>query len=243
MAIEMIEARWPAPPNVHAITTTREGGVSAGPFRSLNLGGHVGDERSAVERNRALVAGQLNLPGEPAWLTQVHGDDIVLADTCAPGERADGSFTTSTGTVCAVMTADCVPLFLCSAAGTRAGVFHIGWKGLAGGLVRKAARIFTGDGQAVAWLGPAIGPGVFEIGVEVKSAIQSNISARGACFRPSGKGKWLADLYSMIAGELGHEGVDCHYDDTLCTFSDPSRFFSYRRGNPCGRMASLIWMK
>ncbi len=239
----MITANWAAPSNVRAITTTRGNGVSVGPFRSFNLGGHVGDDDNAVMRNRRLAGEYFRLPGEPVWLTQVHGDNIVCADRYDPGKDADGSYSTVPGTVCVILTADCLPLFISDSGGTRVGLFHIGWRGLAQGLVRKAARLFNGDGQAVAWLGPAIGPGAFEIGNDVKATIQSAIQASASCFKPSVNGKWFADLYALTAGELRLEGAACSYDASLCTYSAPSRFFSHRRSNPCGRMASLIWME
>ena len=240
---EVIRAQWRVPPNIHAFTTTRAGGVSTGPYRSFNLGAHVGDDAEAVVQNRARAVERLDLPGEPVWLTQVHGDDIVCADRYIAGQEADGSYTETARTVCAVMTADCLPLFLCDAACTRLGLFHIGWRGLARGLVRKAARLFNGGGGASAWLGPAIGPGAFEVGDDVKTTIESALHCRPECFVPAAGGKWLASLYALTAGELGHEGVVCSFDDSLCTWSDPSRFYSHRRSSPCGRMASLVWME
>lgn len=243
MRIEVIPARWQAPSNVHAFTTCRAGGVSNGAYGSLNLGNHVGDDPLAVSENRARVRRRFSLPAEPVWLRQVHGDRIVCADDGGSGEEADGSFTTTPGTVCAIMTADCLPLFLCSAGGERVGLFHIGWRGLAGGLAGEAARSFGRSAGTLAWLGPAIGPGSFEIGDEVKSEIESNLRCRPECFVPARGGKWLANLYALTAGELEREGVVCSYDDSLCTFADPARFFSHRRRNPCGRMASLIWIE
>ena len=242
MQVEIIPAQWTVPSNVHAFTTTREGGVSEGPYRSFNLGGHVGDSAASVAENRSRALEKLGLPGEPAWLSQVHGDHIVCVDDPEVGVEADGSFAMTAGAVCAILTADCLPLFLCNAAGSRVGLFHIGWRGLARRLVRKAAKLFAADGEASAWLGPAIGPAAFEIGNEVKVSIETALNCRPDCFVPAGQGKWLANLYKLTAGELEPEGIMCSYDDSLCTFSDPSRFFSHRRRNPCGRMASLIWM-
>ena len=243
MRIEVIPAGWSAPSNVHALTTTRAGGVSSGAYGSLNLGNHVGDDPLAVAENRSRAREQLSLPGEPVWLRQVHGSRIVIADAYDDGGDADGSYTAQPGTVCAIMTADCLPVFLCSVDGGRVGLFHIGWRGLAGGLVRKAARVFSGGAGALSWLGPAIGPRAFEIGEEVKTGIEAAVGGGTAGFAPSGKGRWLADLYALTAAELEREGVACAYDERLCTFTDASRFFSHRRYNPCGRMASLIWME
>lgn len=243
MRIEVVPARWPSPPNVHALTTTRAGGAGTGVYDSLNLAAHVGDDPGAVAENRTRLREQLSLPREPVWLRQVHGNRIVCADHYDAGEDADGSYTANPGTVCAIMTADCLPLFLCSADGSRVGLFHIGWRGLAGGLVRGAARAFSGGAQTLSWLGPAIGPGAFEIGDEVKIEIESAVQCRPDCFVPTGAGRWLADLYALTAAELEREDVVCAYDDRLCTYSDTTRFFSHRRAGPCGRMASLIWME
>jgi len=224
------------------MTTTRAGGVSRGPFASFNLAGHVGDDDTAVQENRHRALLRFDLPGEPVWLHQVHGANIVCADRYSAGQGADGGFTESAGTVCAILTADCLPLFLCNGNGSRVGLFHIGWRGLAQGLVRQAAALFAGQGRALAWLGPAIGPDEFEIGDEVKSTLESALESTIGCFKPGADGRWLADLYSLAAAELELEGVGCSYDRTLCTNTDSTQFYSYRRNNPCGRMASLIWM-
>ncbi len=242
MTESAIPARWPAMPHVHALTTTRTGGVSRGPFASLNLAGHVGDDETAVKENRHRARLRFDLPAEPVWLHQVHGIHIVCADEYVAGQGADGGFTESAGTVCAVLTADCLPLFLCNGNGSRVGLFHIGWRGLAQGLVRQAAALFAGHGRVLAWLGPAIGPEMFEIGGEVKSVLESALEPAVGCFKPSANGKWLADLYALTAGELKLAGVACSQDYSLCTYTDSARFFSYRRGHPCGRMASMIWM-
>lgn len=239
--IDVIAADWAASPHVCAFTTTRGGGVSQPPFDSLNLAAHVEDDPAAVEGNRERVRRQYNLPGEPVWLNQVHGTDIVRAENCDPGHVADGSFTARAGVVCAVLSADCVPLFLCSADGTRVGLFHVGWRGLVQGIVGSASMLFATG--ATAWLGPSIGVDVFEIGDEVKSAIEQGVHADQTCFIPSGDGKWRADLYGLVAGELRRYGIPCSYDTALCTYVDSARFFSYRRAAICGRMASLIWIE
>ena len=242
MSGDTIPARWPAMPHVHAMTTTRTGGVSRGPFAWFNLAGHVGDDEAAVKENRHRLRRRFELPGDPVWLHQVHGVEIVCADDYIGGQDADGGFTETAGTVCAVLTADCLPLFLCSGNGSRVGLFHIGWRGMAQGLVRQAAALFAGQERALAWLGPAIGPDAFEIGDDVKSALESALVSTVGCFKPSANGRWLADLYALAAAELEFAGVACSYDRALCTYSDSVRFYSYRRSHGCGRMASMIWM-
>ena len=239
--IDIIAADWTVSPRVRAFTTTRGGGISRPPFDSLNLAAHVDDDLASVENNRERVRRQYDLPSEPVWLNQVHGTNIVRAEHCTPGQVADGSFTARAGVVCAVLTADCVPLFLCSADGTNVGLFHVGWRGLVQGIVGAASRLFQPG--ATAWLGPSIGVDVFEIGGEVKSAIETGVQPDQTCFKPSVDGKWRADLYGLVAGELGRYGIDCSYDPALCTYADSERFFSYRRTAICGRMASLIWIQ
>ena len=244
MTGDVIRAGWAAKLHIQALTTTRTSGSSVGPFESFNLAAHVGDDETAVQDNRDQARRRFGLPGDPVWLQQVHGANIVRADIYHAGRGADGSFTETPGIVCAIMTADCLPLFLCDVDGSKVGLFHIGWRGLAQGMVRKAARLFTrgGGGRALAWFGPAIGPQAFEVGGDVKSTLESATASPAGCFRRTVNGKWLVDLYALTAGELELEGIECSYDHSLCTFNDRARFYSHRRCQPCGRMASIIWM-
>ncbi len=240
--IEVIPARWPAPPVVRAVTTLRGGGVSEGPFASLNLGGHVGDRPAHVAENRRRVQDGLGLPVEPSWLNQVHGARCVDLGVESAGEDADGSYTSSTGRVCAVLTADCLPLFLCDEAGGQVGLFHVGWRGLAAGIVEQALSVFASRTAVLGWLGPSIGPGAFEVGPEVRDALAAPGNDR--CFTPSvNAGRWMADLYGLVAHRLHRGGAEnVSWDPAACTWSDAVRFFSHRRSQPCGRMASLIWI-
>ena len=243
--IEVIVAQWPAPKRVRAFTTTRIGGVSTGPYEALNLGGHVGDDSAAVTENRRRLISACGLPGEPVWLTQIHGTRVVDATTVTPNSQADASFTEQPGVVCTVLTADCLPLFLCERSGTRVGIVHIGWRGLAAGIVAKAVSAFAIElSNVMAWLGPAIGPQSFEVGEDVKHALQVNQSEFDSCFVPaSRRGRWMANLYGLISQHLRRAGVNnCYYDDSICTYMQPDLFFSYRRDRNCGRMASLIWI-
>lgn len=231
---------WPAPPNVRAVTTTRLGGVSAPPFSSLNLAGHVGDDPAAVAENRARLARAADLPAEPRWLNQVHGCRVVEAGEVAAGCEADAAATDRAGVVCAVLTADCLPVLLCNAAGTRVAAAHAGWRGLAGGVLEAAVAGF-GGGEVLAWLGPAIGPDAFEVGPEVRAAFVGADPAAAAAFRPGRDDRFLADLYALARRRLAAAGVSAVHGGGLCTYHEANRFYSYRRDGQTGRMASLIW--
>lgn len=234
-----IEPDWPAPPNIRAASTLRPGGVSVGPYRGLNLGAHVGDEPSRVAENRRRLRDFLNLPAEPAWLNQVHGNRVVRADGPS-GRSADAAFACETGVVCAVMTADCLPILLCSKEGDRVAAVHAGWKGLAAGVIEAAVETLDG-GNLLAWLGPAIGPDAFEVGCEVREAFVRKRAAFAAAFRETENAKWLADLYCLARIALNDAGVSEIYGGGFCTFGDAEDFFSYRRDRITGRMATLIW--
>ncbi len=237
----MIEADWPAPPGVRALSSERTGGVSDGPYRSLNLAGHVGDEPTAVAANRDALVNALGLDTEPCWLEQVHGAEVLDLDVEPPG-RADGAVTSSAGRVCAVLTADCVPVLLAARDGSRVGAAHAGWRGLAAGVLPAAvARLGEPPAQIQAWLGPAIGPTRYEVGAEVRDAFVGADSSTDACFVPTRPGHWHADLYGLARASLAQTGVEAVYGGTFCTFAESERFFSHRREAPCGRMATLIW--
>lgn len=236
---------WPAPPHIGAAVTTRTGGCSTAPFASWNLGGHVGDEPDRVARNRALLRQRLGLATEPLWLEQVHGCDLLECDAppLSP-PRADAAMSRQPGQVCAVLTADCLPLLICDRAGSRVAAVHAGWRGLAAGIIEKTLARFDCPGsELLVWLGPAIGPDAFEVGKEVRSLFTGLDPAAAKAFRPSPSGRWLADLYALARIRLAPwrpafvGGGDC------CTYTDSRRFFSYRRDGRTGRMASLIWIR
>jgi len=239
--IECIRPDWPAPSVVRACSTSRVGGVSLGAWQGLNLGDHVDDDPAAVAKNRELLAARLGLPAEPHWLSQVHGTQVRL-----PGETpacADACFEDRPGHVCVVMTADCLPVLFCNTAGTRVAAAHAGWRGLlAGVLENTVARFDDPRDRVLAWLGPAIGPAAFEVGEEVRDAFVAESQSAGRHFRAHGPGYWLADLYGLARDRLAAAGVEQVSGGELCTFSEPQRFFSYRRDGVTGRMASLIWL-
>ena len=237
---EWLQPDWPAPAPVRALCTTRQGGVSSGPWASLNLGEHCGDEPAHVNENRALL--DRHLPAAPLWLRQVHGVCVVRHEGEVPQPPEAVAF--GAGRVCAVLTADCLPVFLCDRAGTRVAVAHAGWRGLAAGVLEAAVAALGGDpGDLLAWLGPAIGPGTYEVGGDVASAFAERSGPDfSAAFVPSGD-RWRLDLYAAARLKLAHAGVRSVYGGGLCTYSDPERFYSFRRDGVTGRMASLIWLR
>jgi len=244
MTVQWINPDWPAPARVRALTTTRIGGCSRGPYASLNLGDHVGDDPSAVEQNRALLLRELGLPAPPLWLEQVHGCDVARVGDGLEGCKADAAVTREPGRVCAVLTADCLPLLLCDRAGSRVAAVHAGWRGLLGGVIEAALDALELPGEELlCWLGPAIGPDTFEVGEEVRAAFIERDLASGAAFRPSSAGRWLADIYTLAQQRLATRGVRQVSGGDHCTLSDPGRFYSFRRDGVTGRMASLIWIE
>jgi hypothetical protein len=242
MPIDGLQPAWPAPSNVRAFSTLRHGGVSRGAWASLNLARHVGDDPAAVDENRRRLCAELALPAMPAWLQQVHGTRVV--DVGAAQPCGDGATTGSPGRVCVVMTADCLPVLFCNRAGTRVAAAHAGWRGLlAGVLEATVARFDDPPGEILAWLGPAIGPEAFEVGEDVRSAYLERDEPAARHFRAGRPGHWLADLYGLARGRLQRAGVTAVSGGEYCTYSDPERFFSYRRETNTGRMASLIWLQ
>lgn len=231
---------WPAPANVQALITTRAGGVSQGPFASLNLGLRAGDDAQAVAANRDRLNSVL--PQQPSWLRQVHGTTVAEADMLAETREADGSIARRAGTVCAVLVADCIPVLFSDRAGTTVAIAHAGWRGLAGGVIENTvSRMETDPRTLVAFLGPGIGPGAFEVGADVRDAFLARDGAAAAAFKPHAAGKWHADLFRLARQCLQRAGVGDVYGGGLCTYSDARRFFSYRRDGATGRMAALIW--
>jgi hypothetical protein len=240
---QWIAPEWPAPPQVRAAATLRTGGVSRGAFASFNLGSHVGDDPAAVAENRRLLKAALGLPAEPAWLNQVHGTNVVEAATHSTPPAADGSVAFATGQVCAVLTADCLPVLFCDRQGTRVAAAHAGWRGLAAGVLDATVRsLATPPSQLLAWIGPAIEPEAFEVGPEVREQFLARDPGNSAAFTINGRGRWQADLYTLARRELARLGVADVFGGGLRCYADSERFFSYRREAQTGRMATLIWL-
>lgn len=258
---------WPAPPGVHALCTSREGGVSTAPWGSLNLGDHVGDDPQAVRTNRQRLQAivRAHTPGACAvFLQQVHGVDVVALDAgSGQGQAFDACVTSASGVVCTIMVADCLPVLLAHRSGAVVGAAHAGWRGLAGGVLetlfeRFAGQIQTPPGQVaqqtLAWLGPCIGPRSFEVGAEVRAAFIAQDAAAGAHFTAvpqegGGAPKYLANLAGLARQRLAALGITAIYGndggDAWCTVLNGSRFFSHRRDaarlGSSGRFAACIW--
>lgn len=232
---------WPLPPNVRAAVTLRNGGVSSNGYASLNPALHVGDDPQAVAANRRIIRDSLNLPAEPVWLNQVHGTQVVRAEHVTELTDADASVSHEPGVVCAVLTADCLPVLFCGDEGTVIAAAHAGWRGLHAGVLQQTVATMRCH-RISAWLGPAIGPNCFEVGDEVYQAFIELHPNRATAFTAQSEQKWLADLYQLARLQLAELGIDQVYGGELCTVSDAERFYSYRRdGAKTGRMASLIW--
>ena len=237
---------WPAPRGVRALITTRAGGVSRGAYAGLNLGMRSGDAAEDVMRNRAEL--KQWLPAEPLWLRQVHGTTVVEADGMEGSPEADAAVARRPGTVCATLTADCLPLLMCDEEGTAVAAAHAGWRGLSSGVIEQTLRVMGRRPAALlAYLGPAIGPEAYEVGAEVREAFiaadRGSDPQAGAAFSPGKPGKFYADLYALARQRLARSGVVRVYGGGYCTYTERERFFSYRRDGATGRMASLIWIQ
>lgn len=244
---DWIIPNWPSPLNVKAIVTTRKGGVSRnhnGAYAELNLGDHVHDDLLSVQQNRALL--RKYLPNDPCWLKQVHGAKPVWIgeNQNQVQPEGDAALTCYKGCVCAVLVADCLPVFLCDTSGSAVGVIHAGWRGLASGIIENSIlEMACKSTGIIAWLGPAIGPKHFEIGEEVRDVFLKQDSKSSSAFTVSHDGKkWFADLFKLARQRLADVGVTQVYGGNECTYSNPSRFYSYRRDGKTGRMAALIWL-
>ena len=241
---ELITPAWPAPANVKAVSSTRAGGCSTGPYCSLNLGNHVGDDAAVVSHNRQLFYTKAMMPAQPVWLNQTHSTRcITLTRTVTDDINADASFSRQSGLVCTVMTADCLPLLLCSKDGTEVAAVHAGWRGLCDGVIENTLQLFSRPADCLAWLGPAISQRAFEVGPEVRTAFIRQDPAASSAFIAAKQDKWLADLYLLARQRLAHCGVTAVYGGEHCTYQQAADFFSYRRDGQTGRMATAIWLE
>jgi len=243
MSIGWLEADWPTPPGVRALSTFRGGGFSVGPYASLNLGDHVGDDPAKVAENRRLLRQEAGLPSEPHWLAQVHGVRVADIDSDGPRTASDAAVTRRPGRVCAILTADCLPVLLAADSGEVVAAAHAGWRGLAAGVIEATFRAMGVDpDRTLAWLGPAIGPGSFEVGGEVREAFLSQDEGSRGAFEANSRGRFMADLGSLARRRLGILGITRIYGGTgECTHAAADRYFSHRRDGACGRQATLIW--
>ena len=232
---------WPAPPGVRALITTRTGGASTGAYASMNLGFATEDDPAAVQENRRRL--RHVLPSEPRWLKQVHGTCVVLADTLTERVEADAAVACGPRIVCAILVADCIPVLLTDGAGTVVAAAHAGWRGLAGGVIERTVEVMRRHSRTelIAYIGPGIGRDAFQVGRDVYDAFTSRDAEAAGAFAPDGPDKWRADLPALVRRALAACGVLHVHGDAPCTYSDPARFFSYRRDRTTGRMAALIW--
>ena len=243
---------WSAP--VGAWVSDRDGGVSAAPWASLNLGVAVGDDPVAVAENRRRFSAQID--ARPFWLRQVHGARVVRATTGGidqPPPEADGVWTDEPGVACVVQVADCLPVLFAAPDGRAVAAAHAGWRGLAGGVLEATVRALCEGAdcrpaELQAWLGPCIGPDQFEVGADVLVAFDGDTGGRAAARfrsqpRPDGSPRWLADLPGLASDRLVAAGLAPPGGGRWCTVSAPSRFFSYRRDGRTGRFAAAIWRR
>lgn len=240
---QWIEADWPAPAGVRALTTLRAGGCSEPPYASLNLAGHVGDRGEDVTENRRRIAALCALPSEPVWLKQAHGTQVIDGADPHADRRADGACTEEASVVCAVLTADCVPILLCDRAGTQVAALHGGWRGLAAGIIEAGlAAMRKPPDRLIAWLGPAISNAHYEIGDEIRTVFLGRHPQLGRTFTAAGPDHWLCDLYAIARHLLAQAGIGEVFGGDRCTYSEDC-FYSFRRDGETGRMATLIWIQ
>ena len=232
--------QWPCPPSVRALITTRAGGVSSGPYTSMNIGKEVGDAVENVNENRRRL--EACLPSKPRWLRQVHGSDVVAAEQVTGRFEADALFATTPNTVCVIAIADCLPVLLCDGSARVVAAAHAGWRGLCAGVIEQTVQAMgIGGRDILAYLGPAIGPSAFEVGDEVRTAFVERDPQAVTAFVKHRQGKWLGDLFALARQRLRSVGVSAIYGGGICTYSNSEQFFSHRRDKISGRMAALIW--
>ena len=239
--MDLIIPNWPAAKNIKSVSSTRNGGLSTGVYASLNLGMHVGDDESKVKMNRAKLVDCADMPSHPVWLNQTHSNHVIEIDqSTSEILDADGLYTKQQGVVCSVMTADCLPVLLANVKGTQVAAVHAGWRGLAAGIIENAVKRM--DGEVIAWIGPAIGAACFEVGKDVFDAFSKVDLSAIQAFKKLGHNKWLADMNMLVTQKLNCSGVTNISYSNCCTFSEPQRFFSYRRDGTTGRLATFIWI-
>lgn len=246
--MEWLTPNWPAANNIRALTTLKRGGYSRGSYQGLNLATHVGDEPAAVHINRRLLVSTLSLPSEPRWLNQVHGTSVASKRRLSSVlPEADASVSQGVSEICAVLTADCLPVLLCDVHGTRVGAVHAGWRGLAAGVIEATVKhLACPTENLMAWLGPAIGPDAFEVGKDVLDIFKKTKIDLKKAFKKIDSNKWQANIYELAKMRLQALGITQIYGGEYCTYTEADRFYSARRAmhnrkTPTGRMATMIW--
>ncbi|MEM7254186.1 MAG: peptidoglycan editing factor PgeF [Pseudomonadota bacterium] len=230
-------------PRIRAGFSTRAGGMSQSPFDTFNLGHTVDDDPENVAANRAALRRHLQLPTEPRWLNQVHGATVVNAAT-PDTDRADAAIAREPGPVCAILTADCLPLFVGATDGRAVALAHCGWRGIARGVIESTLHTLGRPASTLhAYLGPAIGPSAYEVRADMRDELLDLAPDLEHAFDSVSEGRWYADLYAMVAARLRAAGVVGVYGGERCTSTESAHFFSHRRDQKTGRMASLIWLE
>ncbi|HHF3627421.1 peptidoglycan editing factor PgeF [Haemophilus influenzae] len=244
--MQAINPNWNVPNNIHAFTTTREGGVSLEPYLSFNLGDHVGDNKSAVKTNRTLLVEKFGLPQKPVFLTQTHSTRVLQLPYSGENLEADAVYTNVPNQVCVVMTADCLPVLFTTTSGNEVAAVHAGWRGLCDGVLEETVKYFQAKSEdIIVWFGPAIGPTAFQVGIDVVKQFVAVDEKAKLAFQPDAieEGKYLGNLYQIATQRLNNLGITQIYGGNHCTFNEKEKFFSYRRDNQTGRMASVIWFE
>ncbi|MCK9110341.1 peptidoglycan editing factor PgeF [Haemophilus influenzae] len=244
--MQVINPNWNVSKNIHAFTTTREGGVSLEPYLSFNLGDHVGDDKSAVKANRTLLVEKFCLPQTPIFLTQTHSTRVIQLPYSGQNLEADAVYTNVPNQVCVVMTADCLPVLFSTTSGNEVAAAHAGWRGLCDGVLEETVKYFQAKSEdIIAWFGPAIGPKAFQVGIDVVEKFVAVDEKAKLAFQPDviEDGKYLGNLYQIATQRLNNLGITQIYGGNHCTFNEKEKFFSYRRDNQTGRMASVIWFE
>lgn len=244
--MQVINPNWNVSKNIHAFTTTREGGVSLEPYLSFNLGDHVGDDKSAVKTNRTLLVEKFCLPQTPIFLTQTHSTRVIQLPYSGQNLEADAVYTNVPNQVCVVMTADCLPVLFSTTSGNEVAAAHAGWRGLCDGVLEETVKYFQAKSEdIIAWFGPAIGPKTFQVGIDVVEKFVAVDEKAKLAFQPDviEDGKYLGNLYQIATQRLNNLGITQIYGGNHCTFNEKEKFFSYRRDNQTGRMASVIWFE
>lgn len=241
--LDLILPDWPAPHWIKAYTTTRRGGFSHAPYNSFNIAMHVGDNLDDVSKNRQLLQNTLHFKRPITWLEQIHGNKAISADHSTNSVKADAIFSKKEQTVCAVQTADCLPLLVCSFNSYCVAAIHAGWKGLSNNIIENTIEALALPAKDIlVWLGPAIGPQAFIVGKQVFRSFIDKDPATETAFQFIGNNQWQANLYKLAQLRLHKLGITSIFGGQYCTFSDNTRFFSFRRNQITGRMLSLIWI-
>jgi len=242
MTLTIIKPDWPVAKHIHAFTSTRLGGVSQGIYHGLNLAHHVDDEPDAVQANRDLLQQQFHLPHTVKWLQQIHSTQAIAADTIENGTKADALYTNKANTICAVLTADCLPILVCNKQGDKIAAIHAGWRGLASGIIQTTLeKLAEPADHLLLWFGPAIGARHYQVGQDFYDTFLSISPMMQQAFKQTSPTHWHADIYALAKLQCEQLGIKHIYGGEHCTFADSTHFYSHRRDGTTGRMASLIW--